>query len=469
MTANTPKLERRVYPEQKTLCKMVKKIVYSHYEYNMDKILQSEKLRPLFEKHCKTELNLELLQFCERVDKFKQAPTLDAAKEIMNQYILSNSERELNLNDNIRMQVDLDIKEFEDKAQQHRKILESSLVADAPDQNQEGEVITPLTPSTAQLKQLQDLKEQEFKTQLKAVFDISYAQVRMSLYNSFSRFKRSKDFITFIQTQNDSFIRTIGTHKSEIQNIVLQLENFETPQILDSDIAFANECSNDYYYWRPLFHSKEDKTTLWSANNKHQFFSADVKKKTKDLFEMKHEYSLPMSALHLLNAFFSKDHIAGCTSLHNISIIEVNADAKYPSTVFTGQLFCGKIAQLRDLVCVAHCHYDSVTNSYVVIIRNCEHPKAPKLDKKSIRGHYYWIYRFYDMGNCCKLQAVVIGNSHGYLETKKGVFFDLMIKFGANELFQQILQQFGKIQFEQVNKHEDVLLLQNGLKAKVVA
>lgn len=415
------------------------KIVYSHYEYNIDKILQNEKTRPLFQKHCKSELNLELLEFCDHVEKFKQAPSTDLAQFIMNTFVLENTEKEINVPKQVRMGVELDVQDYVDKS---KTAASATLIAVSNEDQGDLSISGAAPPSSVE-------KESVVYAN---VFDVCYAQVRMSLYNSFSRFKRTKEFINFMQQQSDAFIRTVGTHKSEIQNIVLQLENFETPMILDSDVAFANECSNDYFYWRQIYYSRSDHTVLYSANNKHRFASDEVIKKTGDLFELKHEYTLPINAKTLMLAFFSPKHIPCTAGLRNINIIEYNADCKYPSTIFSGKLFCGKIATARDFTCVCSSFYDSSTNSYVVIVRNCEHPKAPDTskNKKGVRGHYYWIYRFYDLGmSQCKMQFIVIGNSHGFLETSKGIFMDLMLKLGAPDLFQVLLKQFANIQAEQ--------------------
>jgi len=97
-----------------------------------------------------------------------------------------------------------------------------------------------------------------------AITNINFAQVQATmemlrgrcvahLYASFTRFKRSPEFVKFVNNSTVELLQTFGVHTS--QTITLAPEDLTNQYISHKEVKFANLLLKDYYHWKPLYAS----------------------------------------------------------------------------------------------------------------------------------------------------------------------------------------------------------------------
>lgn len=233
------------------------KINHKHYEIEFDKALENPVVYKLFAKQVAAELNsgmrllpitriLENLAFLtavKNVEKQTNAKKLALdCQSIYNTFIQSSAAQQVNLS---------------------------------------GSIVKPITDAM------------QSSTYTRDMFQQAKGSILLTLKYSFAQFRRSAEFVAFLESCTDGMLRAMGTHMSDLQVIHYGLAEFSRLSVNDLDHQFAHMLLQDYYHWHVVHQSKD----LIVCRSKKTFFSEEAKKQIGDMDASKMIIRLPMNAL----------------------------------------------------------------------------------------------------------------------------------------------------------------------------
>lgn len=203
--------------------------------------------------------------------------------------------------------------------------------------------------------------------------------------------------------------------------------------------------------------------TLFNGYNAHKFISDEVVKITGNMVAMKTEFNVQQNVKRTMLGLFSEEYRSKALGLYKMELVEYNNKLKIPTAIFQGNLFVGSLFQYRDIICAISIVQELASKSYIVIIRSCEHPAAKKPE---LLGHYYFIYKLHDLGSTtCKIQMIVLANSHGTIEAQKpGIVYDFVLKLGASDLCGKQAKQVLKLEKDNSVTYNDDFYLEKMLQ-----
>jgi hypothetical protein len=215
-----------------------------NYQVQLELVMNEPDAHEHFVKYLKRSLNLEGYLFLCQVKELQSPQMRDAQKaelvcSIYRDFIRLKSTHELNIDNHAREKVESVILET-DQLSNSRELLVS--------QN----VFAPVAHIVAR-----ELKE-----------------------DAFPRYIRSEDFLEFIKTTGEDYLRLIAMDASlnGKQELVFRTSDFEATNITDKDICFVLRMNEDSTDWSPLRRTKKKDTKerdTYSYISKSSYHVAD--------------------------------------------------------------------------------------------------------------------------------------------------------------------------------------------------
>jgi len=254
------------------------------------------------------------------------------------------------------------------------------------------------------LDTLIDLKfenEETMREQLRQQFEDIAAGCVNGLVNVFTCFKRSDAFVRFVNKASEATLKQLGTHKRDLEMILLTVDDVERTYMTEKDIKFANLILKDYYLWKLINKNKEGDVLTFSST--HNWVADDLAKKYGYFTTLKIDLLLPnITPKELVTLEWSKEfHPKAAYNMTNLVCLEhikpyTHKDQAYSNVVSVEHCFTvgliGKIIAPREYL-TAHTIIKQGEHDYLLIMRPCLSEKLPKeVPKGFIRGGLMYVY-----------------------------------------------------------------------------
>jgi hypothetical protein len=348
------------------------KVNYKHYEFDFTNVLVDDKCHYLLYQHCRNEMNSEMIEFIDTYHYYANNPnhqTMQQAIEIRNEFVALGSRKEINI------------------------------------------------PATVRKETLERVEKGDYQT----AFDLAYISVLQSLKDDvFSRFKRTKKWIQYVESCSDKYLRTIATHISDIHQIIITCDDLTRKIICKKDLDFALHLMQDYYHWKPLY--TNIKKNVKAFFTKKNFMDDQATEQFGYMIPYKVSCWLNCSArfaVETLNTkrFFQKVY------MHDIELLEYIHDIdlskfEYPTAVVRQVYKPGGLIRSRQQSSSMTVFYLPDRKLYIQISKSCESNLMP-VKEKYYTAHQYVVVLFQELSdNECQFTVISMNSLKGWLKQR---------------------------------------------------
>jgi hypothetical protein len=349
-----------------------KKFNLQHYEVQFERVLEVPEAKELLHKFLQKNLTEESLLFTLDVNAFKaERDTKKQAEKllsIVNEYLVRDSERELNMEDKEREYINNVITE----SKQREKL--DSLVA----------------PAT--------------------IFDRLYPKILNEMkQDAFARFIRSAQFTKFAYEKGEEFVKQIAIHQSllDIQDILITPKDFESGTITDKDVKFVLSLQDDGMGWVSVRPTKEGEL----ERHQYSYVSNAIFRQEGESGKCiiaKHTGNLPISAREMAMIVGNPLADPVLEPKIKINILKVvkaeNNDNKYTCQITHNLFPIAPLMKMRESTVVKTLLHDTERRCYIRIAKSTvAYRDEYKPNKRRVQAEIYSSWIFYEVSeNKCR-------------------------------------------------------------------